>query len=593
MYDKMFKSDNEKLSILLNQVQNHEIQLPDFQRGWVWEDTRIRALLASLTKGFPIGAIMLLESGGDFNFKCKNIEGSGDEEKEPQLMILDGQQRMTSTFLAMRSKNPVNTMTDQNKPIKRYYYLNMNTALDSDVDRYDSIVAVDENKQIRENIGRDIVLDLSTREKEFENKMIPFNILSDQNELNEWRNEYQKFYNFNSEDIKQYQDIDDTILQQVVNYEVPYIKVLKNTPKEAVCQVFENVNQGGKPLTVFELITATFAADNFDLKEHWKNIKDEFAKYDTLKNFDNTSFLIAMTLLVAMRNGKTVSCKRKDVLNLNYKDYEENEEDLKNGFIKMYKLLVEMNIFSSNDIPYNTQFIPLSVICTLLGQEIENVSVKDKIKQWFWCGVFGELYGGANETRYANDVKQVFDWIKGKNEIPKTISDSNFSTMRLIGLQTKNSAAYKGIMALILGNKSLDWINGSEMGLQTYLDEKSDIHHIFPQDYCIKMNFDKKKWNSIINKTPLYFSTNRYIGGVAPSEYINKIEKNKNIDKEKIKIYIESHLINYDLLYSNNFEEHIITRAINILNEIEKATGKKITDRTSEDVINYFGRALI
>lgn len=593
MYDKMFKSDNEKLSTLLNQVQNHEIQLPDFQRGWVWEDTRIRALLASLTKGFPIGAIMLLESGGDFNFKCKNIEGSGDEEKEPQLMILDGQQRMTSTFLAMRSKNPVNTMTDQNKPIKRYYYLNMNTALNSEVDRYDSIIAVDENKQIRENIGRDIVLDLSTREKEFENKMIPFNILSDQNELNEWRNEYQKFYNFNSEDIKQYQDIDDTILQQVVNYEVPYIKVLKNTPKEAVCQVFENVNQGGKPLTVFELITATFAADNFDLKEHWQSIKDEFSKYDTLKNFDNTSFLIAMTLLVAMRNGKTVSCKRKDVLNLNYKDYADNEADLKNGFIKMYKLLVEMNIFSSNDIPYNTQFIPLSVICTLFGQEIENVSIKDKIKQWFWCGVFGELYGGANETRYANDVKQLYDWIKGGTEIPKTISDSNFSAMRLIGLQTKNSAAYKGIMALILGNKSLDWINGSEMGLQTYLDERSDIHHIFPQDYCIKMNYDKKKWNSIINKTPLYFSTNRYIGGVAPSDYIDKIERNKNIAKDRIKVYVESHLIDYDLLYSNNFEEHIITRAINILNEIEKATGKKITDRTSEDVINYFGRALI
>ena len=436
-------------------------------------------------------------------------------------------------------------------------------------------------------------MDLSTREKEFENKMIPFNILSDQNELNEWRNEYQKFYNFNSEDIKQYQDIDDNVLQQVVNYEVPYIKVLKNTPKEAVCQVFENVNQGGKPLTVFELITATFAADNFDLKEHWKSIKEEFSKYDTLKNFDNTSFLIAMTLLIAMRKKKTISCKRKDVLNLNYKDYAENEDDLKNGFIKMYKLLVEMNIFSSNDIPYNTQFIPLSVICTLLGQEIENISVKDKIKQWFWCGVFGELYGGANETRYANDVKQVYDWIKGGKEIPKTISDSNFSSMRLIGLQTKNSAAYKGIMALILGNKSLDWISGSEMGLQTYLDERTDIHHIFPQDYCIKMNYDKKKWNSIINKTPLYFSTNRYIGGIAPSDYINKIEKNKKIDRDKIKMYVESHLIDFNLLYSDNFEEYIINRAINILNEIEKATGKKITDRSSEDVVRYFGRKLI
>lgn len=592
MYAKMFKSDNEKLSSLLDQIQNYEIQLPDFQRGWVWEDTRIRALLASLTKGFPIGAIMLLEAGGDYRFKCKSIEGSGDANREPIFMILDGQQRMTSTFLAMRSKNPVNTMTEQKKEIKRYYYLDMNKVLNSESDRYDSIIAVDENKQIRANIGRDIVLDLSTRENEFRNKMIPFNILSNQNELNEWRNEYQKFYNFNSEDIKQYQDIDDTVLQQVVNYEVPYIKVLKNTPKEAVCQVFENVNQGGKPLTVFELITATFAADNFDLKEHWNNAKSKFAKYDTLKDVDNTYFLIAMTLLIAMKKGKTISCKRKDVLNINYKDYEENEEDLINGFIKMYKLLVEMNIFASNDIPYNAQFIPLAVICTLLGQEIENASVKEKIKQWFWCGVFGEMYGGANETRYANDVKQVYDWIKNGESLPNTVADSNFSTMRLIGLQTKNSAAYKGIMALILGNKAQDWINGSEMGLQTYLDERSDIHHIFPQDYCEKMNYDKKKWNSIINKTPLYFSTNRYIGGVAPSEYIAKIGKNKNIEEENLKIFIETHLINFELLKNNSFEQFIKERAISILNKIEKATGKKITDRESEDVINYFGESL-
>ena len=74
MYDKMFKSDNEKLSVLLDKIEVHDIQLPDFQRGWVWEDTRIRALLASLTKGFPIGAIMLLEAGGNYHFKCKNVD---------------------------------------------------------------------------------------------------------------------------------------------------------------------------------------------------------------------------------------------------------------------------------------------------------------------------------------------------------------------------------------------------------------------------------------------------------------------------------------------------------------------------------------
>ena len=91
MYDKMFRSDNEKLSKLLNQVESFDIQIPDFQREWVWEDSRIRALLASLTKGFPIGAILLLEAGGDYHFKCKAVEGSGIADKEPVFMILDGQ----------------------------------------------------------------------------------------------------------------------------------------------------------------------------------------------------------------------------------------------------------------------------------------------------------------------------------------------------------------------------------------------------------------------------------------------------------------------------------------------------------------------
>ncbi len=588
----MFKSDNELLSDLLDKIEKHDIQLPDFQRGWVWEDNRIKALLSSLTLRYPVGAIMLLESGGDFHFKCKNIEGSGDEDKEPESMILDGQQRMTSTFQAMRSQNAVSTWSDQKKAIKRFYYLDIEKVLNTTTDRIDAIISVDENKQIRGNIGRDILLDLSTEELEFKNKMIPFNKMTKASEINDWRNKYQDYYNFEPNIIKEYQKIDTNIIQPILNYRVPIIKVLKEAPKEAVCQVFENINQGGVPLTVFELLTASFATDNFDLKEHWDKVKAIFEDYETLKNFDNTSFLIAMTLLIAIRKNLTVSCKRKDVLNLDYKDYEKNEEDLINGFKKVYKLLVEMNIYSEYDIPYSTQLIPLAVICTLLDKEFENSSVKEKIKQWFWCGVFGELYGGANETRYALDVKQVYDWIKGKEELPKTINDCNFSTMRLLGLQTKNSAAYKGIMALILSNRACDWINGMEMGIQTYLKERSDIHHIFPKDYCIKMNYDKKKWNSIINKTPLFFSTNRYIGGTSPNDYMNKIVRNKNISEEQLEVYISSHMINADLLYNNNFDDFIIDRAIKILDRIERCTGKKITDRNLEDVINYFGTSL-
>lgn len=585
----MFKSDNELLSILLDQVENHELQLPDFQRGWVWEDERIKGLLASLTLGYPVGAIMLLESGGEFHFKCKNVEGSGNEFVDPKNMILDGQQRLTSTFLSMRCKNPVPTRNDQNKPLERYYYLDIEKALNTTTDRIDAIISVDKNKQIRENIGRDIKLDLSTQELEFQHKMIPFNIMTNYNELNEWRNKYQEYYQFNPDIIREYQKLDTQVLNNIAIYRIPIIQVLKSAPKEAVCQVFENVNQGGVPLNVFELLTATFAADDYDLKAEWNSIHEEFSKYKTLEKFDNTSFLIAMTLLVSYRKGGTISCKKKDVLNLKFEEFRDNKNDLIQGFKIMYDLLVEMCIYSNDDIPYGTQLIPLSVICTILGNELYNASYKDKIKQWFWCGVFGELYGSANETRYALDVPQVINLVKNRTtELPKTVNDCNFSAMRLIGLQTKNSAAYKGIMGIIMQNGAKDWISGTSMSVTNYIEERSDIHHIFPQDYCIGKNYDKKKWNSIINKTPIFFSTNRYIGGVAPSEYISKIVRNKGLTEQDVLNYASTHYINTELLKTDKFEEFIIDRAIRILDAIEDSTGKKITDRASEDVINYF-----
>lgn len=121
-------------------------------------------------------------------------------------------------------------------------------------------------------------------------------------------------------------------------------------------------------------------------------------------------------------------------------------------FLLAEKLLKEERIFSSYDLPYSTQLVPLSAVCTVLmdGNRIHTTSVKKMVKQWYWCGVFGELYGSANETRYANDIVQVVKWINNGGNLPKTVTDFYFNPMRLLGLQSRQSAAYKGMMALIL-----------------------------------------------------------------------------------------------------------------------------------------------
>ena len=97
-------------------------------------------------------------------------------------------------------------------------------------------------------------------------------------------------------------------------------------------------------------------------------------------------------------------------------DYLTYADALTAGFIEAEKILQEKRIFVSRDLPYTTQLIPLAALCTVLqaGNQIKLTNVKNKIKQWYRCGVSGELYGSANETRYANDIVQILDWIARK-----------------------------------------------------------------------------------------------------------------------------------------------------------------------------------
>lgn len=590
------QTNDRPISELMISINKGAIQLPDFQRGWVWEDWRIKALIASITNNYPVGAAMFLEYGNDnIRFKYRVIEGVTATDVIPTELILDGQQRLTSIYSSLYSRNAVHTRTDKGKKIFRYYYIDIKKACDPNCDRVDAIFSVPETRIITSNFGRNIELDLSDRTKEFENKMFPLNLILDFPEEQNWQNEYYAFYNYNQEIIKEFTEFNKKIIMQTLQYKIPVISLGKDTPKEAVCQVFENVNTGGVSLTVFELVTAIFAMDDFELRKDWEERKAKYFDGDLLSCITATDFLTACTLLSTYKKGGTVSCKKKDVLNLSLKDYNNFADALSEGFVEAEKILQEERIFSNKDLPYSTQLIPLAALCTLLsnGNRIKVTNIKNKIRQWYWCGVFGELYGGANETRYVNDVVGVMNWIENNGNVPKTIQESYFNPTRLLTLQSRQSAAYKGIMALILKNHCKDFISGREMDFTVYKSENIDIHHIFPRSYCEKNNLSKEKWNSVVNKTPISYSTNREIGGVAPSEYLKKIEEKGQVDYNSLNDYLQTHLIDVSAARSNDFEKHIVLRAKLLLDAIEKATGKIISGKDSDEVISKFGERLI
>ncbi len=74
----MFDTTKEDLKDILRKVEEGKLQLPDFQRDYVWGDEDVRSLIASIAKGFPVGALLTLETGGEVEFKPRLLRrGTG------------------------------------------------------------------------------------------------------------------------------------------------------------------------------------------------------------------------------------------------------------------------------------------------------------------------------------------------------------------------------------------------------------------------------------------------------------------------------------------------------------------------------------
>lgn len=591
-----FTSDKESLQEILKAIEAGNIQLPEFQRGWVWDDAHIRSLLASISLSYPIGAVMMLENGNpDVRFKPRPIEGVELAcEMQPERFILDGQQRLTSLFQAVFFKNAAKTKDARKQEVKRWYYIDMQKALDPGIEREESIVSLSEEKLIK-SFRNEVLADYSTVQSEYQHCLFPASQIF--NSAN-WRREFNKYWQHDEQKSNLFDRFEEEIIECFKQYLVPVIKLLKNTPKVAVCQVFEKVNTGGVSLTVFELVTASFASDGFNLREDWEGKSDNRGRktatgrkhrlheQKVLKAVGADELLQAISLLVTYDRKKkdrnaAVSCKRADILKLTLNEYQKWSNDATEGFLKAGKFLFQEKINTSRDLPYTTQLVPLAAVLAILHERAESDSIRIKIVRWYWCGVFGELYGSAIESRSAKDVVEVLSWLDDGEE-PSTIAECNFAANRLESLRTRNSAAYKGLYALLMRDGCLDFRTGEALEVRTHFGESLDIHHIFPRSWCKRNGIDARKCDSIINKTALSDRTNRIIGGNAPSSYLQKLLNENGLNARRQHEILATHVIEAEALERNEFEGFFNKRKEALLDRIERVIGKKINREIQE-----------
>ena len=489
----------------------------------------------------------------------------------------------------------MDTHDNRNKRIQRWYYIDMKAATDQDADPEDAVISVPENRMTTRDFGREVTLDLSTRESEYKEHKIPTEQLMNPMK---WMMGYVTYWNEADPDFDAMEFFDhfnDAVATKFTEYQLPVISLGEKTPKEAVCAVFEKVNTGGVTLNVFELATAVFAADaeHFSLRDDWEERKRRLYNLPggVLQGLDGNQFLQVVALLktqedrrAAISQGKTgqqipaIGCRRRDILNLNLSDYQHWADRVEQGFSDAGNFLHDQYVFGAKNVPYGTQLVPLAALCVELGNELQPYNAKVKLEQWYWSGVFGEAYGGTVETQFALDLAEVSEWIRGGPR-PRLVDEASFAPERLLSLRTRNSAAYKGLYALQMKNGAADWRTNQQLSWMTFAGSGNiDIHHIFPRSWCDKVatpRIPPRLYNSVINKTPIDAVTNQIIGGRAPSEYLPRLQE-KDILAERLDSVLRSHWLDPCLLHADGFAQSFVARGEKMLALIGQSMGRDL-----------------
>ena len=605
-----FDSSKKQLKDWLRRIHEGQLQLPDFQRGWVWSDEAIRSLVASVANGYPVGALLTLETGGAVQFKPRLVEGVPLQPTQPDELLLDGQQRMTSLYQSLYAQGAVKTRDERGRPIERFYYLDVVRAAQVDGLTEDLVISVPGVRIVKGPLGHTDKLDVSTPEREYEQHLFPLNQSLDERE---WVRRWRSHWDGQGKNIRDLEDVLYALTQRIQRYEMPVIKLDRDNSRSAICTVFEKVNTGGKKLDAFELLTAIYAAEPlqvngdtkqyFDLRVDWMGdavakppldgraarMRASGQKGNVLHDIASTDFLQVCLLMYSQRQrrvaeqaGKAgkelpaVTARNDDLLDLPRSAYLEHADKVQKGFVEAAQFLNGERILFSRDVPYPPQLVALAAVFAEQDKTL-SAGAHERLRRWYWAVALSESYSASTETKLARDVPELLKWLHDDAAPqPRTLDEALFQADRLDSLRSRIASAYKAVQNLLVRQGCLDFMSGKPFDLMTTYTEPIDVHHIFPEKWCKAKEIEPRIYNSILNKTPLSAESNRSSGGDAPSRYLLRIEKQHAGNKAAMDAILRSHLIDPGLLRADDFHGFMAARKNALAHSIGDAMGRPV-----------------
>ncbi|MGA2883941.1 MAG: DUF262 domain-containing protein [Halobacteriota archaeon] len=546
---QIFTPKEQKLKGLLEGIEDCSIVLPNFQRPWVWEPELIRELIISVANWYPAGSLLTMPIVDDSFLAIHPFEGADQNSSaRPMLMVLDGQQRLTSLYQALYSKNGVVIRNGKRDRIY-HFYLDVDLLMRSeDQDKaYEDSVFEKALFYVRENQkgkreryeGLRPLYEITTFDQEVAAGALPLNVIFGLDKgLKTWQDSYlwppsddAPIYLL-KEKLDKWDSSVSPWLDRIWNYPFPVIELHRNVPLAAICHIFEKVNSMGVPLSVFDLCTAILWTQGFHLNEKWEETRSALERRVPMQDLQGVHFLQGLSLLDSLARKQSssgapvaVTCRKQDLMIMRHDAVERWWETLSDAYLESARFMADQGVISQKILPYSTLIVPLSAIFGYLISRKGNVIVGaawPKIERWYWCSVFSHRYSATTETISAQDLEQVIRWVDGGDQ-PDVVRTFTFRPDQLQEITSIRNVTYKGILCLLARKGARDFGGGGKLTTSLFYETQQDHHHIFPSKALERINIDDPRADTIVNKTLIGETINRSIGGKLPSQYLSTL----------------------------------------------------------------------
>ena len=573
-YTDRIKPDNKGLTTYLDDLLNKNYQIPTFQRDVVWSKENVKKLWDSIYKFYPLGSILIWKT----DLQLQNHRQIGGHlisdpnfNRTEYQYILDGQQRTTSLLTSLFGGS-----IDGRNGFDPTLYVDLTIEFDNDVDDEsykDRFLFWDEidsrNGEIRPNIGKNkrfesgLIVKLIDITKNF--TVIQNNLFNNQIVNNNFDHPYLK-------ELAKLKAVLD-------NYRLSFIEV-KGIQVSEVCQIFERINQAGKPLDIFDIVVAkTFkpvssSINGFYLRELIENFRKNNEKNNSA--FLQISDIDYLQTLAVLINRNINDSGVRNITDRYLNDIKTEHitslwNDAQIAISKTFDFFENhLHIMSPNLIPF--RYFYFTITAYFFRNSNPNYDI---LKKYFW------YYSFHNEDLLSNTTHlfQHIDFL----DLIKHNKPFNFNRF-LIDKEKLRSASYsskgrisRAILSLFANQEPHDWEYCDRKVIAHnifFSTDKPNLHHIFPTNSdFVKSNRHKNKIdsNSLMNIAYLTQITNLNISNNNPLDYISKYDKPEftAIMKEH---FLPDEIINWareDIMPDNSLDLFIEKRVTLILDTLK------------------------